>query len=101
MGLASTNAQGFVTVNSATQSDHISLPSGKEYVLEFTSEGAFALDVQVSGNGTDFKDLYDSSGKVTIDTTATAQQHTRVPGGKYRMDVDTYANPITMTAREA
>lgn len=101
MALSDNNADRYVTVSSATQSDHIKLVPGREYVLEFTSAGAFALDVQTSGDGSNFKDLYDTSGKITIDTTAAAAMHVRVPGGLcYRMDVDTYNNPITMTAYE-
>lgn len=71
------------------------LPAG-EYILQFTSAGAFVLDVQV-GDGASFADLfYDSATKVTIDSSA-GPQHVRVSGGaSYRMDVGTYNNPITM-----
>lgn len=102
MALATTNTEYYVTVSSATQSDHIRLPPNKYYVLEFTSAGAFALDVQVTADASQtFRDLYKTSGKVTIDTTAAAAMHVKVPGGLcYRMDVDTYNNPITMRAYE-
>jgi len=98
MALADTNTQGFVTVSSATQSDHLSLnphPNGGRYTLQATSAGAFALDIQV-GDGTSFSDLYyDATTKVTLDSTAVTG--VSVPGGKcYRMDVDTYNNPITL-----
>lgn len=101
MALASTNGLGYVTVSSATTSDHISLPPGRDYVLTFTSAGAFVLDLEI-GDGTNWSDAFDALGaKTTIDS-STGPQHKVVPGGqKYRMSVDTYNNPITMTAREA
>lgn len=101
MALASTNGYSYVTVSSATQSDHISLQPGRTYVLHFSSAGAFVLDIQV-GDGTNFSDLFNQLGvKVTIDS-STGEQNVQVAGGQcYRMDVDTYNNPITMTAREA
>jgi hypothetical protein len=76
----------------------ISLPAG-EYVLQFTSEGAFELDVQV-GDGASFADLYysDGSTQVTIDSSS-GPRHVSVPGGmSYRMDVGTYNSAITMVA---
>jgi hypothetical protein len=74
----------------------ITLATG-EYILQFSSAGAFVLDVQV-GDGTTFADLYyDATTKVTIDS-STGPQHVIVPGGmSYRMDVGTYNSPITMT----
>jgi hypothetical protein len=75
-----------------------SLPSG-EYVLQFSSAGAFALDIQV-GDGTTFSDLYyDATTQATIDS-STGPQCVSVPGGmSYRMDVTTYNSAITMTAK--
>jgi hypothetical protein len=72
-----------------------------EFILQFSSAGAFVLDVQV-GDGTTFSDLYyDSSTKVTIDSSS-GPQHVKVPGGmSYRMDVGTYNSAITMRSRFA
>lgn len=99
MGLASTNSKGYVTVESATQSDHLEIPShiyGGRYTLQAKSDGAFVLDIQM-GDGTDFDDMYyDATTKVTLDSTGNTS--VSVPGGRcYRMDVDTYNNPITLT----
>lgn len=100
MALATTNAEAYVVATSTGESDFISLRSGVDFVLSFRSAGAFVLDIQL-GDGTDFRDAYDSSGKQSVDS-STGEQDVVVAGGqKYRMDVDTYNNPITMTAREA
>lgn len=100
MGLATTNADAYVVATATGESDYISLRAGTDFVLSFRSAGAFVLDVQV-GDGTDFADVYDGSTKQEIDSSSD-QQDVRVAGGqKYRMDVGTYNNPITMTAREA
>ena len=81
-------------------SDAISLPAG-EFVLQFTSAGAFVLDVQV-GDGTNYSDLYyDATTKVTIDSSTGPQSVAVVGGMVYRMDVGTYNSAITMTARQA
>jgi hypothetical protein len=106
MALSSTQQNFYVTVSSATQSDHLSLPpnaSGARWVLTFTSAGAFALDVQYSNDGgTTWTDLYDiNNNKVTINTATPTYQALDVGAGQYRMDVDTYNNPITMRATEA
>ena len=87
-----------VTVSSQTQSDHISLPAGQKYALTFSSAGAFALDLQrMDGNG-GWDDVHDGTGtQVTIDST-TGRQSVVVIAGRYRMDVNTYNNPITMWA---
>jgi hypothetical protein len=79
-------------------SSSISLPPG-DFVLRFSSGGAFVLDVQ-EGDGSDFADLYyDATTKVTIDS-STGPRSVQVPGGmSYRMDVGTYNSAITMTAR--
>lgn len=99
MALSATNDQLRVSVTSATQSNHIKLPPG-EYCLECTSAGAFALDIQVAADPAQtFRDLYDTNGKVTFDTTAAAKMHVIVAGGLcYRMDVDTYNSEITLAA---
>lgn len=98
MGLATANAESYVIATGTGQSDYISLRPGTDFVLSFRSAGAFVLDVQVGG---DSADAYDSSGKIAIDSSS-GQQDVRVSGGqKYLMDVGTYNNPITMTAREA
>lgn len=100
MALAATNSNGYVTVSSATQSDHLNLVPGRSYLLSFTSAGAFAIDLQVlSGDGTSWDDVYDGTTQVTIDST-TGVQNKVVFAGQYRMDVNTYNNPITMWARE-
>ena len=90
-----------VTVESATQSDHIKLPPNGDYVLNFYSEGDFVLDVQQGGgDGAVFSDEYTSpTDKVTIDNTVDGPLSVRVSGGQcYRMDVTTYNSPITMIA---
>ena len=100
MALSATNSDGYVVVSSATQSDHINLVPGRSYLLSFSSAGAFALDLQVmAGDGSSWDDAYDGTTKVTIDST-TGVQNKVVVAGSYRMDVDTYNNPITMWARE-
>jgi hypothetical protein len=78
----------------------ITLPGG-EFVLRFTSAGAFVLDVQ-EGDGTNFADMfYDSTTKVTIDSSS-GPRSVKVPGGQsYRMDVGTYNSEITMTAHRS
>ena len=91
------------TVSSATQSEALDLATGRDSVLSFTSEGAFALDLQVlAGDGTSWDDVYDGTNtQVTIDSSS-GKQNVVVRGGQsYRMDVNTYNNPITMWAREA
>lgn len=91
------------TVSSATQSEALDLAPGRDYVLSFTSAGAFALDLQVlAGDGTSWDDVYDGTNtQVTIDSSS-GKQNVVVRGGQsYRMDVNTYNNPITMWAREA
>lgn len=100
MALASTSWESYVVATGTGASDHISLRPGVDFVLSFRSSGAFVLDVQV-GDGTDFRDAHDSSGKQSVDS-STGEQDVVVAGGqKYRMDVDTYNSDITMTAREA
>jgi len=70
MGQSSTNSSGSVTVSSATTSDHISLVPGREYAISASSAGAFAFDLQImAGDGVSWDDVYDASGKVTIDST--------------------------------
>ena len=94
MALSATNP---VTVSSQTASDHLALPLG-EYVLEFASAGAFALDLQ-SASGSAFSDVYsDPTTKVTIDSSTGPLTVVVVGGRNYRMNVTTYNNPITMTA---
>lgn len=90
-----------VTVSAQTQSDHIALPAGHEYCLTFSSAGAFALDLQrLASDGSSWDDVHDaSSTQVTIDST-TGRQSIVVSAGKYRMDVNTYNNPITMWAEQ-
>lgn len=99
MAEASTDAHLYVTVGSATTSDHLSLPNGK-WVLECTSSSAYVLDIQVSG-GTDFKDMYyDATTVVTLNNT-TGPALVKVDGGlNYRMDVTTYNSTITMKAHK-
>ena len=100
MALAATNSGGYVVVSSATRSDHINLVPGRRYMLSFSSAGAFALDLQVlAGDGSSWDDVYDGTTQVTIDS-STGVQNTIVYAGIYRMDVNTYNNPITMWARE-
>lgn len=105
MALASTSRQFFVTVSSATVSDHISLPplpEGKKWILSFRSAGAFALDLQYANDAENFADMYDiNNNKITINTATPTYQDLEVGAGQYRMDVDTYNNPITMRATEA
>lgn len=105
MALASTNNERYVTVGSATTSDHITLTprqGGGSYILSCTSAGAFALDIQVSNDaGVNFVDAYmDATTKATINTATPTAQHFIVPAGSYRMDVDTYNSTITMRAIE-
>lgn len=88
-----------VTVESATQSDHLQLPANGEWVLSLSSAGAFEVDIQEGGaDGSSFADMYyDETNKVTL--VGTGPRSVRVPGGQcYRMDVTTYNNPITMVA---
>lgn len=100
MALSATNSSGSVTQSATGASDHLSLVPGREYALSFSSAGAFVVDVQVmAGDGASWDDVYDSSGKATIDS-STGKQNLRVPAGIYRMNVTTYNNPITMWARE-
>jgi len=94
MALSPTNSSGSVTQSATGASDHISLVPGREYALSFSSAGAFVV-----GDGSSWDDVYDSAGKVTIDS-STGKQNVRVPAGAYRMNVATYNNPITMWARE-
>ena len=92
-----------VSVTSATASDHLLLPDNGDYVLSFRSSGAFVLALQEDDTGTtasNFKNAYyDSTTAVSIDS-STGPQSVRVSGGRaYRMNVTTYNNTITMTAR--
>jgi hypothetical protein len=93
--------QGFaVTVNSATTSDHIKIPSRGDYILKVTSSGAFVVDIQEGGqDGDSFSDVYvDATSKATVDSSSGPQSY-RVSGGLcYRMNATTYNNPITMVA---
>lgn len=102
MGLAATNVDGYVDVESATQSDHLELLPGKEYQLSFTSAGAFVLDLQMlSANGTKWSDVYDrpvGGTKVTINS-ASGNQEVIVSAGSYRMDVDTFNSTIRMSRK--
>jgi hypothetical protein len=92
-------ASGYsVTVSSATQSDHLSLPPG-EWVLDFASAGAFVLDVQRGLSGASFRDVFMSATDKAVMDSVNGPSHLVVVGaGDYRMDVTTYNNPITMTA---
>jgi hypothetical protein len=67
-----------------------------DYVLKFSSAGAFALDVLVGADG-DMSDLhYDASTKVSINN-STGPRTVLVPGGlDYGMDVDTFNSAIKM-----
>lgn len=95
MAQSATNAQLIVTVGSATQSDHLTLSAGNEYMIQCIG-GTYVLDLQVSTDGTNWSDCYyDATNKVTLGTVKTVV----VPGGAhYRMDVDTWNQTITMTA---
>lgn len=86
-----------VTATATGASAALTLPIG-EWALEFTSEGAFTLDLQ-AGIETDFFDVYDSNNnKITIVSTS-GPRHVIVDGEiSYRMDVDSYASAITMKA---
>ena len=87
-----------VTVSSATQSAGVYLPPKGDFILSFRSAGAFVLDVQESPIDSDYKDTYDVSGQVIIDSSS-GTQSVRVSGGNwYRMDVGTYNSVITMYA---
>lgn len=99
MALASTNSAQYVVVSSATQSDHLLLPDGYDYVLQCSCSGNYTLDIQTSVDGTNWADAYvDASNKATLDKSA--KQSVIVPGGLcVRMDVDTYNAAITMTAK--
>lgn len=100
MAQSATNSSGSVTISATGTSDHISLVPGREYAISASSAGAFAFDLQImAGDGVSWDDVYDASGKVTIDST-TGKQNVRVPAGNYRMNVTTYNNPITLWARE-
>lgn len=105
MALASTSKNRYVTVTATGQSDHISLPpnaNGGKWVLAFRSAGAFALDLQRAADGSNFADMYDiNNNKITVNTATPTYQDVEVSASQYRMDVDTYNNPITMTATEA
>ena len=105
MPKASTARDYYVTVESATTSDWLELPireSGAGYILTFVSAGAFALDLQQSNDRENFFDMYDlSNNKITVNTATPTYQSIQVPAGQYRMDVDTYNNPITMRATPA
>lgn len=105
MARSSTASDFYETVSSDGQSGWLELParqSGAGYVLTFNSAGAFALDLQHSNDRTNFNDMYDlNNNKVTIDTSTPTYQSVQVPAGQYRMDVDTYNNPITMRATPA
>lgn len=94
--MAAAASNSIVTVGSATQSSHVTLGNGYEYVLQCSSGGAYTLDIQVSADGTNWSDAYlDATTKVTLDSTGV--QTVRVPGGlSYRMDVTTYNSTITM-----
>jgi hypothetical protein len=85
------------TATATGVSQSISLPPG-EFVLQFASGGAFALDLQV-GDGTTFADAYyDPTTKATIDSSSGPQSVKVVGGMSYRMDVTTYNSAITMEA---
>lgn len=101
MAQSSTQAQMYVTVGSATQSDYLALPPGSEWKLQFTCGAAFVLDVQESGSSLNFADAYyDATNKVTIDSSTGPQSVVVVGGQNYRMDVSTYNSTITMTAHK-
>ena len=90
-----------VTVSSQTQSEPLNIDlAGKRWMLSFSSSGAFALDLQIlAGDGESWDDVYEGTTQVTIDST-TGRQNVVVTSGIYRMDVNTYNNPITMWAKE-
>ena len=90
-----------VTVSSQTQSEPLNIDlAGKRWMLSFSSDGAFAIDLQVrAGDGVSWDDVYEGTTQVTIDST-TGRQNVVVTSGIYRMDVNTYNSPITMWAKE-
>lgn len=99
--MALSETPGRVTATSTGASDHISLVPGREYVLSFTSAGAFVVDLQrLAGDGASLDDVFDETGKITIDSSS-GKQNVIVPAGKYSMNVTTYNSPITMWAEEA
>lgn len=99
MAVAATSPHGYVVATGTGESESMSLRPGVDFVLSFSSSGAFVLDLQI---GPEWADAYDTSGnKVAIDS-ASGEQQVRVSGGQqYRMSVDTFNNDITMIAREA
>lgn len=90
-----------VTVGSATQSNAIHLDVGHTYVLSFTSAGAFSVDLQVLAvDGVTWDDVYDGTNTQVTIVSSSGVQNVVVVAGSYRMDVNTYNNPITMWARQ-
>jgi hypothetical protein len=101
MAQSDENSLGQTTATATGASPHIVLPEDYEYLITFSSAGAFVLDVQVqTGDPTKWDDLYDQNDvKLTIDS-STGKQNFVTKAGNIRMDVDTYNNPITMYARK-
>jgi len=100
MALAATHINSYVTVSSATTSDHLTLSPDHEYKLSFTSAGAFVVALQeLAGDGSTWVAVHDCDGAVIIDST-TGRQTVIVVSGQYRIDATTYNDPITMWARQ-
>ena len=99
MALSALNGVSQVIATGTGASSHIVLPEDFEYLISFSSAGAFVVDLQVeSGLSGKWDDVYSGDTQVTIDS-STGKQNTVVVAGNYRMDVTTYNSPITMYAR--
>lgn len=88
-----------VTTSGTGGSDHLSLGSGYDWMVEVTWAGS-AGDADLQGRyGQDtFIDIEDSAGVVNI----TANKSIIVPGGgDIRLDVTTHTSAATMTATRA
>jgi hypothetical protein len=76
-------------------SPSITLNTG-DWVLQFTSDGDFELDVQVGDHNGMYNLYYGSGNKVTINSRHGTRHIVVVGEMSYRMNVITYNNPITM-----
>lgn len=100
MAIAATSIDGYVVASGTGATSHIVLVPGRQYMLSFSSSGAFVVDVQMlAGDGASWDDVYDGTTKVTIDSSSGVQNKV-VVAGTYRMNVSTYNSAITMWAKE-
>ena len=77
-----------ITATATGASDHINLPPGM-HTLFITGGGAYAGTLQ-AGDGTTFNDAYINS--TAADFADTGNNSFQVPGGSYRLQVDTYGS---------